>query len=155
MNDDRLPYQSTDDDILARAIVILSERLKRPGFPLSSPESVKLHLRLHFDQQEHESFVVLFLDVKNRLIAQEVMFKGTLTHTSVYPREVVKAVLRHNAASVILGHNHPSGMAEPSAADVMLTSKLKEALALIDTRVLDHIIVAGGQTHSFAEHGQI
>ncbi|MFL6708737.1 MAG: JAB domain-containing protein, partial [Massilia sp.] len=83
------------------------------------------------------------------------MFRGTLTHASVYPREVVKAALRHNAASVILAHNHPSGIAEPSTADLMLTRSLTEALALVDVRVLDHFIVAGQQVHSFAEHGQL
>jgi DNA repair protein RadC len=96
---------------------------------------------------------VLFLDVKNRLIASEELFRGTLTHASVYPREVVKSSLAHNAASVLLAHNHPSGTTEPSNADLTLTQALKQALALVDIRVLDHFIIAGRQAYSFAEHG--
>ena len=103
----------------------------------------------------YESFAVLFLDVKNRLIATEELFRGTLTHTSVYPREVVKAALAHNAASIIIAHNHPSGEPEPSAADHTLTLALKQALNLVDVRVLDHFVVAGRQIYSFAEHGQM
>ena len=125
------------------------------GASLSSPDAVRLYLRLQLARQAHESFLVLFLDVKNRLIASEEMFRGTLTHTSVYPREVVKAALSHNAASVLLAHNHPSGAAEPSEADLILTRALMQALALIDVRVLDHFIVAGASVHSFAEHGQL
>ena len=122
---------------------------------LDRPELVEQYLRTSLYQRQHEVFVVLFLDVKNRLLANSEMFSGTLTHASVYPREVVKAALRHNAASVILAHNHPSGIAEPSTADLMLTRSLTEALALVDVRVLDHFIVAGQQVHSFAEHGQL
>jgi len=103
----------------------------------------------------YESFAVLFLDVKNRLISSEELFRGTLTHTSVYPREIVKASLAHNAASLILAHNHPSGAAEPSAADHALTRALKQTLSLIDVRVLDHFIVAGRHVYSFAEHGEL
>jgi DNA repair protein RadC len=125
------------------------------GKTLSSPESVKHYLRMMFGGQRHESFVVLFLDVKNRLIQAREMFRGTLSHTSVYPREVVKEALTYNAANVMLAHNHPSGTPEPSEADLLLTRALKQALALIDIRVLDHFIVAGNQVHSFAEHGQI
>ena len=122
---------------------------------LCSPQAVRQYLRSQFALQTHESFVVLFLDVKNRLINCEEMFKGTLTHTSVYPREVVKAALRRNAAAVILAHNHPSGVAEPSEADLRLTAALVQALALVDVRVLDHFVVAGEQVHSFAESGQL
>ena len=125
------------------------------GHALSSPEAVKQYLRLQLGRQRHESFVVLFLDVKNRLIASEEMFRGTLTHTSVYPREVVKAALAHNAAAVMLAHNHPSGAAEPSESDLLLTRALLQALALVDVRVLDHFVVAGPHVHSFAENGQI
>jgi DNA repair protein RadC len=127
----------------------------RAGKTLSSPESVKHYLRMMFGGQRHESFVVLFLDVKNRLIETREMFRGTLSHTSVYPREVVKEALTYNAANILLAHNHPSGTPEPSEADLLLTRALKQALALIDIRVLDHFIVAGNQVHSFAEHGQI
>jgi len=125
------------------------------GRTLSSPESVKNYLRMLFGGQRHESFVVLFLDVKNRLIASKEMFRGTLSHTSVYPREVVKEALTSNAASVMLAHNHPSGTPEPSESDLLLTRALKQALALIDIRLLDHFVVAGPRVHSFAEHGQL
>jgi DNA repair protein RadC len=125
------------------------------GCTLGSPELVRHYLRLDLGRQAHESFSVLFLDVKNRLLACEEMFRGTLTHTSVYPREVVKAALARNAASVMLAHNHPSGSPEPSEADLLLTRALVQALALVDVRVLDHFVVAGSQVHSFAEHGQL
>jgi DNA repair protein RadC len=125
------------------------------GASLSSPELVKRYLRIKLGGQRHESFVVLFVDVKNRLIADKELFRGTLSHTSVYPREVVKAALACNAASVILAHNHPSGTPEPSEADLHLTRSLKQALALVDIRVLDHFVVAGPLVHSFAEHGQL
>lgn len=125
------------------------------GCVLSSPSSVQQFLQVHFNGQEYESFVALHLDVKNRLIASEELFRGTLTHTSVYPREVVKAALAHNAAAVILAHNHPSGTPDPSAADESLTQALKQALALVDVRVMDHIIVAGPYAMSFAERGLI
>jgi DNA repair protein RadC len=125
------------------------------GVTLSSPQAVKQYLQLLLGGKAYESFAVLFLDVKNRLIACEELFRGTLTHTSVYPREIVKVALAHNAASVILAHNHPSGTPEPSAADHTLTQALKQALALIDVRVLDHFVVAGKHVYSFTEHGQL
>lgn len=130
----------------------LDEELRRDCI-LSAPSSVRDYLRLFFAGQEHESFVVLFLDAQNRLIAAKELFRGTLTQTSVYPREVVKESLQQNAAAVIFSHNHPSGVAEPSRADEMLTSGLKQALSLIDVKVLDHFIVAGALTLSFAERG--
>lgn len=120
---------------------------------LSSPGSVRDYLRLFFVGQEYESFVILFLDAQNRLIEASELFRGTLTQTSVYPREVVKESLKHNAAAVIFSHNHPSGLAEPSKADEMLTLSLKQALSLVDVKVLDHFIVAGPSTLSFAERG--
>ena len=132
----------------------LAEQLQA-GQTLGSPDAVRQYLRISMGRQQHESFVVLFLDVKNRLLACEEMFRGTLTHTSVYPREVVKAALAHNAASVMLAHNHPSGVSEPSDADLLLTRALVQALGLVDVRVLDHFVVAAGQVHSFAEHGQM
>lgn len=125
------------------------------GRTLSSPHAVREYLQLMLSKRDYESFVVLFLDVRNRLIATEELFRGTLTHTSVYPREVVKAALAHNAAGLILAHNHPSGSPEPSQADRMLTQALKQALALVDVRVLDHFIVAGASVYSFAQHGEI
>jgi DNA repair protein RadC len=132
----------------------VGEQLKA-GHALGSPDAVRQYLRISMGRQQHESFVVLFLDVKNRLLACEEMFRGTLTHTSVYPREVVKAALAHNAASVMLAHNHPSGAPEPSEADLLLTRALTQALALVDVRVLDHFIVAGASVHSFAENCQL
>jgi DNA repair protein RadC len=120
---------------------------------LSSPRAVRDYLRLALAGREHEVFVVLLLDAQHRVIACEELFKGTLTQTSVYPREVVKCALGHNAAAAIFAHNHPSGVAEPSHADEILTRSLKAALALVDIQVLDHFIVAGTRTMSFAERG--
>jgi len=120
---------------------------------LSSPRAVRDYLRLALAGREQEVFAVLLLDAQHRVIAYEELFRGTLTQTSVYPREVVKCSLRHNAAAVIFAHNHPSGVAEPSHADEILTRSLKSALALVDIEVLDHFIVAGSRTMSFAERG--
>lgn len=121
---------------------------------LASPEAVRDWLRLTLGQTPHEVFMALWLDAQNRLIASEELFRGTLTQTSVYPREVVKRALEHNAGAVILAHNHPSGLAEPSRADEVLTSSLKQALAMIDVKLLDHFIVAGSaRPLSFAERG--
>lgn len=119
----------------------------------SSPHAVKHFLQLHLAAKPHEVFAVLFLDSQHRLLALEEMFRGTLTQTSVYPREVVLRALHHQAAAVILAHNHPSGQVAPSSADRSLTATLKSALALIDVRVLDHVIVAPGAALSMAEEG--
>ena len=120
---------------------------------LSSPQQVRDYLCLKLGSLTREVFMVLFLDAQNRIIVTEELFTGTLTQTSVYPREVVKRALHHNTASVIFAHNHPSGVAEQSKADEMITAELKKALALVDVRVLDHFIVAGNQTLSFSERG--
>jgi DNA repair protein RadC len=120
---------------------------------LTSPGAVRDYLRLSIAAQPHEVFVCLWLDAQHRVIACEELFRGTLTQTSVYPREIVKAALAANAAAVIFAHNHPSGAAQPSQADELLTRNLKEALALVDVQVLDHFIVAGNQAISFAERG--
>jgi DNA repair protein RadC len=120
---------------------------------LDSPQRVKDYLSLHIAHLGHEVFVALFLDAQNRLLKFEELFRGTLTQTSVYPREVVKRALAWHAAAVVLAHNHPSGLAEPSRADEFLTQTLKSALQLVDVRVLDHIVVARGQVVSFAERG--
>jgi DNA repair protein RadC len=125
------------------------------GHAMTSPETVKRYLRMRFGNQRHESFIVLFIDVKNHLIADKELFRGTLTHTAVYPREVVREALACNAASVMLAHNHPSGTPHPSQADLNITQRLREALALVDIRVLDHFVVAGPLVHSFAENGQL
>ncbi len=140
--------------VLELAKRALGEEL-RAGITLNSPQAVKQYLQLLLNNKPYESFTVLFLDVKNRLIVCEELFRGTLTHASVYPREIVKAALSINAASVIIAHNHPSGTAEPSLADQTLTQTLKQALTLVDVRILDHFIVAGSDTYSFTEHGHL
>jgi DNA repair protein RadC len=140
--------------VLELARRALTEDVKR-GSLLNMPDKVRDYLRLMLGRLPHEVFLALFLDAQNRLLAAEELFRGTLTQTSVYPREVVKQALKHNAAAVILAHNHPSGIAEPSRADELLTATLKQALSLVDVRVHDHVIVAGSATVSFAERGLI
>lgn len=120
---------------------------------LSSPDKVRAYLRITLSSRPHEVFMALFLDAQNRLIVADELFRGTLSQTSVYPREVVKRALAVNAGAVIFAHNHPSGVAEPSRSDELLTTSLRQALALVDVRVLDHLIVAGGDVLSFAERG--
>lgn len=139
---------------VARELVVrlLREEL-RAGNALTSPGAVRDYLRLTLRDREHEIFAALFLDAQHRVMLIEEMFRGTLTQTSVYPREVVKAALRANAAAVIFAHNHPSGVAQPSKADELLTRNLKEALALVEVKVLDHFIIAGNASISFAERG--
>lgn len=139
--------------VIDAALAILRARLRMPGGYASSPRAAHALAILHFAQHEREGFGVMFLDAQNGVIAIEELFRGTLTQTSVYPREVVRAALRHNAAGVILMHNHPSGAPSPSAADKFLTSALQEALALVDIRTNDHLIVAGDRVTSFAEQG--
>jgi DNA repair protein RadC len=130
----------------------LQQRLvERPAF--DAPGRVRDYLQLHLASREHEVFAVLFLDAQHRLLQFDEMFRGTLTQTSVYPREVVRRALALNAAAVILAHNHPSGVAEPSRADEFLTQSLKSALQLVDVRVLDHMVVGRTQVVSFAERG--
>ena len=140
--------------VLEMARRALHEEMKT-GDALNSPQAVRDYLQLLLRGRQQEVFMVVFLDAQHRTIAAEELFHGTLTQTSVYPREVVKRVLRHNAAAVILAHNHPSGVAEPSQSDRLLTDALKQALALVDVRVLDHFIVAGAGCVSFAERGMV
>lgn len=142
------------DEVLCHARRLLANRVRR-GATMSSPEAVKDHLRLELGALEHEVFCVLFLDAQHRIIALKQMFRGTVSQTSVYPREVVKEALAVNAAAVILAHNHPSGSVEPSRADEFLTQTLRTALALVDVRVLDHLVVAGADVCSFAERGLV
>jgi DNA repair protein RadC len=130
----------------------LSEAMRERD-ALSSPAAVRDYLRLRLAALPHEVFLAVFLDAQNRVLETEELFRGTLTQTSVYPREVVKRALAQNAAGVILAHNHPSGVAEPSQADRWLTDQLKAALALVDVRVLDHFVIAGSHALSFAERG--
>lgn len=156
-SEDPVPYVTTPlvdgDDLIRKALALLRKRLITPGQVISSPQDLKDYCVLRLANREHEVFTVIFLTSQLAVTSIVEMFRGTLTQTSVYPREVVKAALERNAASVILVHNHPSGMPEPSRADEHLTQTLKQALALIDVRVLDHIIVGGMNTVSFAERG--
>ena len=146
---------SADDGIIAKALEILSSRMRISGAALNSPAAVKDYLRLTLANLEHEVFSVVFLTAQHCVIEVEEMFRGTLTQTSVYPREVLKRALALNAAAVIFAHNHPSGVTDPSQSDRMLTDALKQALSLVDVKVLDHFIVAGTQALSFAERGLI
>lgn len=150
------PQPVNEDEVIAQALAILMHRMRTSEHVFSSPSAVSDYLRLKLAQLPHEVFVCIWVDAQNQLIDYEEIFRGTLTQTSVYPREVVKAALHHNAAGVIFAHNHPSSVAEPSRADKWLTRELKNALALVDVRVLDHFIVAGAAAPlSFAERGQL
>ena len=142
------------DATILRAMAILENRLRKPGEALSSPGQVRAYLMLRLGELEREAFTCMLLDAQNRLIVAVELFHGTLTQTSVHPREVVKLALAHNAAGAILAHNHPSGVAEPSLADEAITRALMQALALVDVKLLDHFIVAGrAEPISFAEKG--
>lgn len=145
--------QAREDRAIYRAMHLLEKRLRKPGAAFNKPRSVRDFLTLSLAGYDREVFSVLWLDTQHRLIEAEHLFAGTLSQTSVYPREVVKRALYHNAACAIFAHNHPSGRVEPSQSDQLLTAALKQALGLVDVRVLDHFIVAGGDTLSFAEKG--
>ncbi|MBC5765449.1 RadC family protein [Ramlibacter albus] len=132
----------------------LAQQLKQREV-FASPGDIRNFLQAHLAHRQHEVFAVVFLDTQHRMIAMEELFSGTLTHTSVYPREVVLRALHHHAASVVLAHNHPSGTVQPSRADEALTQALKSALALVDVRVADHVIVAQGKATSMAERGYL
>lgn len=140
------------DEVLQAALRVLAGQM-RGSEALTSPQVVRDFLRLKLGTLEHEVFAVIHLDAQNRVIDYVEMFRGTVSQTSVYPREVVKEALARNSAALLLVHNHPSGVAEPSRADEMLTQTLKSTLALVDVRVLDHLIVAGSAILSFAERG--
>ena len=141
---------------VARELLLRDLRQQMQKGPLmSSPQVLRDWLRLYCAGLEHEVFLVLYLDANHHLIEAQELFRGTLTQTSVYPREVVKGALAHNAAALAVAHNHPSGQAEPSRADEFLTHTLKSTLSLVDVRVLDHFVVAGDQVVSFAERGLI
>ncbi len=130
----------------------LAETLKR-GEALTSPQQTQLYLSSVLRDRQREAFYILFLDNQHRVIQDEILFEGTIDAASVYPREVVKRALHHNAAALILAHNHPSGVAEPSQSDIRITSRISDALALVDIRVLDHFVVGDGEIVSFAERG--
>jgi len=140
------------DAVVAAALQVLEARAHY-GSALTSPQAVRDYLRLRLSGLEHEVFVCVWLNVQHRVLEFQEVFRGTINQTSVYPREIVKAALKSNAAAVIFAHNHPSGVAEPSQADELLTRNLKAALAMVDVKVLDHFIVAGSAALSFAERG--
>jgi len=142
-----------ENQVIDEALHILDRRLFARGPNLTSPDAVASYLKLHLAQQEHEVFGVIFLDAKHRVLAFEILFYGSIDGASVYPRQVIKRSMVHNAGAAILVHNHPSGCTEPSQADRLLTARLKETLALVDVRVLDHFIVGEGRPLSLAEHG--
>lgn len=138
---------------IREALTLLERQLREPGASFTSSSSVRDWLRLQLTLEEREEFTVLFLDNQHRLIAHETLFRGTINSMTVYPREVVKAGLKHNAAAVVLSHNHPSGYAEPSSADRQMTTRLQQALELVDIRLLDHLVVGGMEIVSFSERG--
>lgn len=140
---------------IREALTLLERQLREPGASFTSTTAVRDWLRLQLASLEREEFTVLFLDNQHRLITHETIFTGTISHTQVHPREVVKAGLKHNAAAAILSHNHPSGEAEPSHADRQITIRLKQALELVDIRLLDHLVIGGMEIVSFAERGWI
>jgi DNA repair protein RadC len=139
--------------ILREALAILDRTLRRPGAALTSPELVADYLKFNIATRPHEVFVVLFLDNQHCLIETKELFRGTIDAASVYPREVVKEALQLNASAVILAHNHPSGIAEPSQADYNITRKIKDALDVVEIRTLDHMIIGGTSHMSFSERG--
>lgn len=147
------PASQSDDWIIRQAIALLEHRVFKAGQLLDQPQAVKDYLRLKLVAEPNEVFAIVFMNSQHRVLAYEPMFKGTLDSTAVYPRVVVQRALELNAGAVILSHQHPSGCTEPSRADRVLTDRLKAALALVDVRVLDHIIVGQGTPYSFAESG--
>ena len=148
-----LGHTLTDDDILRVAETLLEEKLTRGGQALSSPRDSARFLKAKLAGYPYEVFACLFLDNRHRVLAFEEMFRGTIDGASVHPREVVRSCIKHNAAAVIFAHNHPSGVSEPSAADRAITLRLREALELIDVRVLDHFVIGAGEPTSLAQRG--
>jgi DNA repair protein RadC len=146
--------QASADEILSAARNIMSHKVRR-GASMTSPQLVKNFLSIKLGRLEHETFCVLLLDKRHRLIEYVELFRGTIDGASVHPREVVKLALAKNAAALVLAHPHPSGVAEPSQADELITQRLRDALSLVDIRVLDHVIIAGGSAVSMAERGLI
>lgn len=138
---------------IRRALTLLESQLREPGAAFTSTAAVRDWLRLQLAGQERELFMVLYLDNQHRLLTHETLFKGTINHTQVHPREVVKSALKHNAAAVVVAHNHPSGVAEASRADRQITERLKQALELVDIHLLDHLVTGRMDIVSFAERG--
>ncbi|PLC64580.1 hypothetical protein B9P82_09325 [Citrobacter sp. L55] len=142
-----------DQQTVREALTLLEGQLREPGASFTSSHAVRDWLRLQLASLEREEFTALFLDNQHRLIAHETLFTGTINHTQVHPREVVKAGLKHNCAAVIVAHSHPSGEAEPSQADRKITERLRAALELVEIRLLDHLVVGGMEIVSFSERG--
>lgn len=145
----------TQDEVVNLAVEIVKNRIYQSKDIIADPSSLKKYLVLRFAELGYEIFGAVFLDNSNRVIAMETLFRGTLGHTSVYPREVIKTALTYNAAAVIFYHNHPAGSVEPSPADISLTKRLGNALKLVDVQVLEHIIIAGANCFSFVESGRM
>ncbi len=144
--------KATSDEIISAARACVASKVRR-GADLCSPKAARDYLVLRFGQLRHEVFCVIYLDSRHRVLDCQDLFRGTIDGASVYPREVVKEALQRNAAACVLVHNHPSGVAEPSTADEQITRRLQAALQLVDIRIVDHLIVAGGEVTSFAERG--
>ncbi|EHH6606418.1 DNA repair protein RadC [Escherichia coli] len=142
-----------DQQTIREALTLLACQLREPGASFTSSHAVRDWLRLQLASVEREEFTALFLDNQHRLIAHETLFTGSINHTQVHPREVVKAGLKHNCAAVIVAHCHPSGLAEPSKADRQVTTRIQQALELVDIRLLDHLVVGGMEIVSFSERG--
>ena len=151
----RLPAKPTGDTVIAVAMEVLAGRHRRLEFTANDPEATRNYLRLRLGDNEREVFYVLFLDARHRLIHEEALFSGGIGSAEIHPREVVKAALFSNAAAIVVSHNHPSGCVEPSAADRALTTRLKQALALIDVRLLDHFVVSRTDAVSMASRGWV
>jgi DNA repair protein RadC len=147
------PRLRHEDAVIGAALAIIEERMRVQASAFEQPQLVKDYLCLHLAGHDREVFGVMFLDARHGLVAFEVLFEGTLTHTAVHPREVVRRAMQLNSSAVILAHNHPSGVPEPSRADELITQCLRQALGLIDVRVIDHVIVGGASAVSFAERG--
>jgi len=146
-------FTKQETAVINKALNILRSKLREPGVSMTNSDAAAKYLELNLASLEHEVFAMMLLDNQHRLIQYVELFRGTIDGAAVYPREVVKLVLMENAAAVIFAHNHPSGLAEPSQADIAITRRLKAALEQIDVRVLDHIVVGAGETTSFAERG--
>ena len=146
-------FTTEEQNVIDEAIKIIESKFKSNGVQFNSSKAVKDFFRLEIASSPYEIFGVLFLNTKHEFIAFEEMFKGTINSAAVYPREVVRAAINHNAAAIIFTHNHPSGDTVPSDSDIEITERLKDALNLIEVRVLDHIVVSETSTYSFAEHG--
>ena len=144
---------ATAQRTILEALALLESQLREPGAAFTSSHAVRDWLRLKLAPLEREAFIVLWLDNQHRLIADDMLFLGTINSISIHPREVVKAGLKHNAAAAVLAHNHPSGHTEPSDADRRITARLKQALGLVDIRLLDHLVVGGMDIVSFTERG--